>query len=658
MNTTTQPHGVKTSYMDKTTSPGTDFFRFANGAWVDNTQIPDEYSSWGSFNVLRDENLAQLLALLEEAAANTGATPGSNAQKIGAFYFAGMNEKKIEAEGAKPLASEFARISAIRSRRQLGNAIARLHNYGVNVMFGFGSGQDYADSTQVIAQAVQAGLSLPDRDYYLKDDDKSKEQRAKYVTHVTNMFKLLGFSASYAANAAAVVLKIETELAKVSRSRSERRDPTKNYNKMSVADFAALAPRLPIAQYLKRMGCDKVAAINVGQPDFFKGLDALMGTVTMTEWKIYFRWHLISATASMLSSDFVKEKFDFYGRTLTGSKALLPRWKRIVSATNGSLGEAVGELYVAKHFPPAAKARMLEMVGNLKEALRDSIKTRPWMSEETRVQALAKLDSFVTKIGYPDVWQDYSALRITRNSYVWNVLRAHVFENKLDLAKIGKPVDRNQWLMTPQTINAYYMPPMNEIVFPAAILQPPFFALDADDAANYGAIGAVIGHEMTHGFDDKGSQFDAQGNLRNWWTDADRAAFDSRIKLIKALYGSFSVSGDKHLLPDLVSGEAAADLGGVKLAYLALQKSLETKPRTTDANGFTDEQRFFLAFAQIWATKARDEYEQMQVTTDPHPPGRFRVNGTVCNLPEFAKAFGLADDAPIMLPAEKRADLW
>ncbi len=657
MNTNTK-HGVKTSYMDTSVSPGKDFFRYANGSWVDNTQIPDEYPSWGSFNVLRDENLAQLRAMLEEAAASTNAEPGSNAQKIGAFYFAGMNEKKIEAEGAKPLASIFAGISRIRSRKQLADQIARLHMFGINVMFGFGSGQDAADSTQVIAQAVQAGLSLPDRDYYLKDDAKSVELRAKYVTHVTNMFKLLGCNAKYAANAAATVLKIESELAKVSLSRSERRDPQKNYNKMAVADFCAIAPRLPIARYMQRMGVGAVAAINVGQPSFFAGLNELMGTITVTEWKVYFRWHVINATASLLSSDFVNEKFDFYGRTLTGNKALLPRWKRIVSATNGSLGEAVGELYVAKYFPPAAKARMLEMVGNLKEALRDSINTRQWMSDATRVQALGKLDSFVTKIGYPDQWQDYSGLRITRNSYVWNVLRANMFENKADLDKIGQPVDRGQWLMTPQTINAYYMPPMNEIVFPAAILQVPFFDLAADDATNYGAIGAVIGHEMTHGFDDKGSQYDAQGNLRNWWTDADRAAFDARIKLIKALYGSFSVSGDKHLLPDLVSGEAAADLGGLKLAYLALQKSLETKPRVTDDNGFTDEQRFFLSFAQIWATKARDEYEQMQVTTDPHPPGRFRVNGTVCNLPEFAKAFGLPDDAPIMLPADKRCDLW
>lgn len=650
-------NGIKVSFMDQSADPGKDFFRYANGTWLDTTEIPAEYPRWGAFLQLRDDNLEQLHTLMQEAAASD-AGDGSIEAKIGAFFFAGMNEAKIESDGAKPIAAELARIDRVKNHDQLADIVARLHIYGPNVFFGFGSGQDYADSSQVIAQAVQSGLGLPDRDYYTKDDDKSVETRAKYVQHVAEMFQLHGYKRARALTAAKTVMEIETALATASLTKSERRNPEANYNKMPVSEFQALIPQFDVGRYLKALGAPSFDEINVGQPGFFKALNELLGNTSMSKLKAYMRWHFIRVTASCLSSEFADAKFNFYGKTLTGQTEQQPRWKRIVSATSGELGDAVGELYVAKHFPPEAKARMQTLVENLREALREKIRGAEWMAEATRENAERKLDAFVAKIGYADKWQDYSSLRIHRSTYVWNVLRANRFHAMEDLAKIGKPVDRGEWHMSPQTVNAYYSPLMNEVVFPAAILQPPFFNMEADDAINYAAIGAVIGHEMTHGFDDKGSQFDASGNLVNWWTDEDRAEFERRITLIKDQYSSFTTGSGKHLIGDLVSGEAAADLGGLKLAYLALQRVLDAGERTTDSNGFTDEQRFFLSFAQLWASKARTEYADMMVTVDPHPPGNHRCNGTLAHMSEFVEAFGLTEDAEMMLPKEKRCHLW
>ncbi len=653
-----QEHGIKSSYMDRTADPGRDFFRFANGAWLDATAIPPEYPRWGSFLILRESNLAQLNRLMEELSASTGNAPGTVAQQVGDFFFSGMDEKKVARDGAKPLAREFARIDAVRSRRQLAEVIGRLHNYGANVLFGFGSGQDFADSNQVIAQAAQSGLGLPDRDYYTKDDGDSVTLREKYVAHVARMFILLGYNKSRAEKAAAAVMKIETALAHASLTKTERRDPAKNYHKMPLAEFQEIVSRLPLDIYLKTIGSPEFDQLNVGQPAFFKGVNELLGTITFTEWKAYLRWHFIRTTASYLSPAFVDEKFDFYGKTLTGQKEQQARWKTVVDVTGSLLSEAVGQLYVARHFPPSSKTRMLELVENLREAFRQTLETIDWMSDDTRKAALEKLNAFNFKIGYPDKWIDYSSLRVHRNCYVWNVLRAKQFASKRDLAEIGKTVDRGQWHMPPHMVNAYYSSTLNENVFPAGILQPPFFDAEADDAYNYGGIGMVIGHEMTHGFDDKGSKFDARGNLKNWWTEADRTEFERRIALIKEQYGSFEVAGGVRLIGDLISGEAAADLGGAKLAYLALQKALEKTGRKTDAYGFTDEQRFFLAFAQLWATKALDEYEKLSAKTDPHPPGRYRVKGTLAHMTEFVQAFGLADDCEMMLPPDKRCKLW
>lgn len=655
---TENTHGIQLSYMDRNADPGRDFFRFANGAWLDNTPIPPAYPRWGAFLMLRDRALETVHGILQAAAANTDAVAGSNEQKIGDFFAAGMDETAIEAAGLQPLAAEFARIDRVRTRGQFASAVARLHMIGADVFFGFGGGADYKNSSQVIAQAGQDGLGLPDRDYYTKTDKRSVELRRKYVLHVQRMFQLLGHGAKKAAQAARAVMRIETRLAKASSTQVELRDPEANYHKMCNCAFERLTPHFPMRRYLADLGCAHVTEVNVGQPAFLKAFDRLVDQTSMADLKTYMRWHLINAFGGALSSAFVNEKFDFFGRTLQGSKELLPRWKRMVEATSGSLGEAVGEVYVRDNFSPEAKTRMLELVANVTAALRETLTKVDWMSEPTRKNALAKLDSFVAKIGYPDKWRDYSELHIDRKSYVANVIRAREFGAKKHLAKIGKPVDRTEWGMFPQTVNAYYSPLKNEIVFPAAILQAPFFDPLADDAANYGGIAVVIGHEMTHGYDDKGSQFDAQGNMRDWWTAGDRAGFEGRIDRIREQYGAFQVAGGEHLQGNLVSGEAAADLGGLKLAYMALMKVLAGKQDEKDATGFTHEQRFFIAFAQIWASKATPEYERMQAANDPHPPGNHRTNGTLANVPEFARAFGLPEGCPMMLPPEKRCELW
>jgi putative endopeptidase len=651
-------HGINTSSMDPTCSPGKDFFRYANGKWIDTTKIPDEYSRWGTFLILHDRLLDTLKSLMEKAAANTASIPGSNDQKIGDFFFTGMNESKIEAEGAQPLAGELATIDGIRTKGQLADAVARFQLLGMDVMFGFGSGQDAHDSTQVIAQAVQGGLGLPERDYYTKNGGHSARLREQYVAHVARMFELLGRQRHHAKKAAQAVMAIETALAKAAKTNVALRNPVKNYHKMSVAKFCALIPLFPAQRFLSQLGCAQVAELNVGQPRFFKALNRLFSETSISQWRHYLRWHLIKATAPYLSSAFADESFDFWGHILTGSKVQQPRWKRVVATTDAHLGEALGELYVRDNFPPQAKTRVTELVSNLCSALKNTLNTLDWMSESTRQSAQEKLAAFVAKIGYPDKWLDYSALEINRDSYVGNVLRASKFLCQIDLAKIGKTVDRTEWFMTPQTINAYYSPAKNEIVFPAAILQPPFFDMLADDATNYGGIGMVIGHEMTHGFDDQGSKYDAHGNLREWWTDEDKTQFDDRTQLIREQYSSYQVSGGAHVKGPLVSGEAAADLGGLKIAYLALQRALTGKVREKDANGFTEEQRFFLSCAQVWSLKARPEQEELQVATDPHPPAQFRVNGTLANMPEFAQAFDLPADCEMMLPPEKRCRLW
>lgn len=655
----TTNHGIKPAYMDKSVSPGVDFNRFANGSWIDNTEIPAKYPRWGAFLMLRDQTLEQTRVILEELATRSETfAPGSIEQKVNDFFASGMDEAAIEAAGITPIKGELARINTIRSLRRLGDVIAHLHTVGVGGAFAFGASPDTDDSSQMIGHALQSGIGLPDRDYYLGRDKKSKELRQQYVNMLCRMFELIGEKSKVARRHAEAVLKLETAMAKAFMSKEDRRDPDKTKNKMTIAQFQALVPKLNVSRYFSNIGCPPMETLNVMQPAYFQALNKLLTKVSLNDWRVYLRWQLIRSSSSALPAAFGDASFEFFGKTMQGSKEREPRWMRMISATNSALGEALGQLYVAKHFKPEAKAKMLELIALLQDAFRESINERTWMSEETRANALAKLDAFVPMIGYPDKWRDYSELHIDRTSFAANCLRSDEFEHKADLAKIGKPVDQSEWHMTPQTVNAYYSPQSNRIVFPAAILQDPFFDPEADFAFNCGGILVVIGHEESHGFDDKGCRYDGQGNLRNWFAEGDLDKFMVLINLLKKQFGQFTVAGGKKVNPNLVAGEAAGDLGGIKLALRVLKKHIATHGMTIDENGYNDLQRFFIAFGQIWASKVTPQYEEQQVATDPHPPAQFRVNGTLAHLAEFAEAFGLPDDCPMMLPPADRCDLW
>jgi putative endopeptidase len=633
-------HGYDVANLDRTCKPCDDFYQFAVGGWLKNNPIPAEYPMWGSAVMLADKNEQALNGILEAAAANTSAAAGSNEQKIGDFFASCMDTKEIDARGLKPIGAELAEIEAIHDTAGLIDIGAKLQAKGVGVLFNFSSDQDFKDSSKVIGEANQGGLSLPDRDYYTRDDEESKKLRQQFVEHVTKMLVLAGDSQANAAEAANTLLSIETSLAKASMTNVERRDPEKNYHKMHVADAQALTPRFSWDAYFQAVGSPKLTEINIGQPDFFKALDGLLTSVSLADWKTYYRWQLIHRTAALLSDPFVRENFAFNGRILTGAKEIRPRWKRCTSATDQQLGEALGQVYVQKYFPPEAKARALELVHNLLAALRDDLVSLPWMSPATRKAAIEKLEAFTIKIGYPDTWRDYSALKIDRGSYVRNVFRATEFENARDLAKIGKRVDRAEWGMTPPTVNAYNNPQLNEIVFPAGILQPPFYDPKRDDAYNYGGIGSVIGHEVTHGFDDQGAQFDPRGNLKNWWTPGDLKSFQDRGECVAKQFDGYEVEKGLHENGKLVEGESIADLGGLTISYAAYEKSLQGKPRPADKDGFTPEQRFFLGWAQVWGANLRLEFARLMANTNPHPLPRFRGNGPLSNMAEFAQAFG------------------
>jgi putative endopeptidase len=633
-------HGFDPANLDRTCKPCDDFYQFAAGGWLKNNPIPPEYSEWGSFITLTEKNQQALRGILEEAAAKTSAAPGSNEQKIGDYYASCMDTGAIEAQGLKPLAPILAEVEAIHDIPGLVEIGAHLQALGASALFTYGSDQDFKDSSKVIGEANQGGLGLPDRDYYTREDSESKKQLEQYVEHVTKLFVLMGDDQDKAAAEAKTVLAIETSLAKASMTNVDLRDPQKVYHKMSVVDAQALTPHLPWQVYFQAIGSPKLAEINIGQPDFFMTLDRMLESVSLADWKTYYRWHLIHRSASLLSEPFAQENFNFNGRILTGSKEIRARWKRCASAVDNQLGEALGQVYVQKYFPPEAKARALELVHNLTSALRDDLQTLPWMSPATRKAATEKLEAFTVKIGYPDKWRDYSALKIDRGPYVLNTFRGVQFENARDLAKIGKPVDRSEWGMTPPRVDAYNNGQLNEIVFPAGILQPPFYDPKRDDAYNYGAIGAVIGHEITHGFDDQGAQFDLHGNLKNWWAPDDLKNFQDRGECVAKQFDGYEVEKGLHENGKLVEGESIADLGGVTLAYAAFQKSLAGKPLETDANGFTPEQRFFLGYANNWAVNVRPELARLQTNTDPHPIPRYRANGPLSNMAEFAKAFG------------------
>ncbi len=650
-------HGVDVSTIDPNVSPCQDFYQYANGKWLAENPIPADKTSWGGFSEISERNTAVLHTILDSLVAAPPAPKGSVTRKVTDFYKSGMDTARIEKEGAKPLAAEFARIDTVRDVPTLEAEIAHLHSLGIGTAWSFGVGADDKDSTQNIAQLGQGGLGLPDRDYYLLTDAKSQATRADYAAHVARMFVLLGDDPVTAARESGVVISIETRLARASMTRVQRRDPNATYHKMTLAALDKTTPGVSWKPYFAALGIPNPGPLLVGQPVFFAEAGRMLQAVPQADWKTYLRWDIIHGTASYLSSDFVGESFEFYGTNLSGATAQRPRWKRILGATDGALGEGLGEIYVARAFSPEAKARALALVENVKAALRDRLAALEWIGPDTRTQALNKLDHMAVKIGYPDHWRDYSALQISSPDYVTNALAANRFEFERDLHHLGQPVDRSEWGMTPPTVNAYYRPSFNEIVFPAGILQPPFFDPEADDASNYGAIGAVMGHEMTHGFDDQGRQFDAQGNLRDWWTESDRKNFQARADLIVKQFDAYVPIDDKHINGQLTQGENIADLGGLKLAYLAFEKAEQGKPRVL-IDGFTPEQRFFLAYAQAWRANIRPESLRLRLATDPHSPNKYRVLGPISNLPEFAAAFpcppGMADKAA----AASRVSIW
>ena len=642
-----QNKGFDTGRMDKSVEACTDFFEYANGTWLKRTEIPAAYSSWGSFNMLAENNRDILKNLLETAAKSKGAK-GSDAQLIGDFYASCMDEAAIEKAGAKPLDPYFKQIDKIKTKEDVIRYVAAAHNLAIPALFGFGPGPDLKNSSVVIANSGQGGLSLPNRDYYTNADEKSKETRAKFVEHMTNMFKLLGDSPEKAAANAQTVMNIQTRLANASLAPVEMRNPDNRYHKISLADAKELAPNLYLDTYITTRGVPAVTEFNIGQPKFFAEVNKMMDEVSVADWQTYLRWMTVNSAAPMLSKAFVDENFDFYSRYLSGTKEQQPRWRRCVGATDGSLGEALGQEYVKQNFTPKAKERMNEMIDNLTVAMRERINNLEWMGEATKKQALTKLSTFKRKIGYPDVLRGYKGVSIDRKSYFENALNSGQFQIKRNLQDIGKPVDRTRWGMTPPTVNAYYSGVFNEIAFPAGILQPPFFNFEADDAINYGAIGGVIGHEISHGFDDSGSRFDAEGNLKMWWTDEDRKKFEERAACVVKQFNEFEVQPGLFVNGKLALGENIGDLAGLTIAYDAYMKSLEGKPRPANIDGFTPEQRFFLGWAQVWAAKATQEAEALQVKTGPHALPRFRVNGPLSNMPQFAKAFGCKAGQPMV----------
>ncbi len=651
------PHGVNPAHLDRSVAPSQDFFQFSNGGWVKANPIPGDQSAWGAFNELREANRRTLRDLMEEAA-KTQAPKGSALQKVGDFYASGMDEAAIEKAGLKPLQPMLARIAAIRDTRALAREIGRLHLEVGSPAFSFFVGQDDKDSTSYIAQFMQGGLGLPDRDYYTLTDARSQEIRAKYLAHVARMFELLGEKPALAKAHAGVVMDLETRLAKASMTQVEQRDPHAIYHKMSPTELAKLAPGFPWDAFFKTIGLPEQKALLVRQPKFFEELGRMAKELPMAQWQTYLRWNLVRATAGELPDAFGKESFAFYGQVLSGAKERQARWKRVQSSTDGALGELVGQLYVKKAFSPEAKQKMLALVSNLRAALKDRIAQLTWMSAPTKQKAQEKLAAFNVKIGYPDTWRDYSRLEVKKGAFLANNLAAARFEFQRNLGKLGKPIDRAEWGMTPQTVNAYYDPSMNEIVFPAGILQPPFFDPKADDAVNYGGIGMVIGHEMTHGFDDQGCQYDAKGNLNNWWTEADTKAYQASTDLVKQQAAAFEVMPGLKLNGELTLGENIADLGGLKIAFEALKMQWAKTGKPAAIDGFTPEQRFFLGYAQAWRSNSRPEALRMQVMTDPHSPAKYRVNGPLANLPEFLEAFQVGEGSPMARPASQRPTIW
>ena len=644
--TPTRVPGFDPAALDRSADACQDFYQFACGGWLEANPLPPEEPSYGRFKELADRNRETLREILEAAARpSSGRSPLT--AKIGDYYASCMDEAGIERKGLAPLEPTLARIDSLSSKADLAPLLVDLHLAGVGALFGITSEGDFNDATQVIAWLAQGGLGLPDRDYYFKDDEKSAEHRSAYLAHVARMMQLAGRSAADAAAGADTVMRIETELARHSLDVVALRDPQNMNHKTPVGGLATLTPRFDWPVYLRGVGLSTIEHANLVSPRFFEGLDQVLASTSVEDLKTYLRWQALHAAAPLLPEAFVDEDFAFFGRTLMGQKALRPRWKRCVDYTDEDLGEALGQAYVERRFGQESKARTLAMVHQLERALAADIETLPWMTAATRQQALTKLKAIANKIGYPDTWRDYGPYTVVRGDALGNSARGNAFELRRQLAKAGKPVQRGEWLMTPPTVNAYYHPLLNEINFPAGILQPPFFDNALDDAVNYGAIGAVIGHELTHGFDDQGRQFAADGDLRDWWTEQDAREFEARAGCFVDQYGEYEVTGGVKVNGKLTLGENVADNGGVRIAYMALMETLAGKT-VEPIDGFTPGQRFFLGWAQIWCENASPEFQRLKALTNPHAENRYRVNGVVVNMPEFAKAFGCAADAPMV----------
>ncbi|HET9838969.1 MAG TPA: M13 family metallopeptidase [Candidatus Angelobacter sp.] len=635
-----RPKSFDLAAMDKSVDPCEDFYQYACGTWRKNNPIPSDQARWGRFNELAEYNRQFLHNILEKASANDPRrTPVM--QKIGDMYQSCMDETTVNSKGAAPLKPELDRIAAITSKDQLIDTIAYLHSLGVPALFGFGAQPDLHNASMIIANVGQGGLGLPDRDYYLEQDPKSQETRQKYLEHMANMFGLLGDDQGVAQKEAQAVMNIETRLAEAAFKRVQMRDPRNRDHKMKVSELDALAPNFQFNRLFAASGAPSFTEVNVVPPDFFQKANSVLDAASIDDWKTYLRWHLVHSAAAALSDAFVKENFSFEGQYLSGQKELQPRWKRCVQITDRLLGEALGQPYVQETFGAEGKARMLKMVAALEDSLGQDIQELDWMTPETKKQALVKLHAITNKIGYPDKWRDYDTVKIVRGDFFGDGQRARAFEVKRQLNKIGKPLDKNEWGMTPPTVNAYYSAANNDINFPAGILQPPFFDRSEDDAVNFGGIGVVIGHELTHGFDDQGSKFDAEGNLTNWWTQKDREEFEKRTGCIADEYSGFVAVEDVHLNGRLTLGENTADNGGLKIALMSLRKQMANDAKTAaKKDGFTAEQRFFLGFAQIWCQNSTPESSRLLAKTDPHSPGQYRVNGTLQNSDDFAKAFG------------------
>lgn len=648
---------IDTKNMDTSVKPGDNFYEYVNGQWIKNHPVPPEYSQYGAFTVLYEENQKKLRSLIEKVSADKHAAKGSIAQKIRDFYNSGMDTAAIEKLGIKPIAKELEKIERLSNKEELTAYMATMQRYGMAPLFYFFADADQRNSSMEIANLYQGGLGLPDVDYYLNKDDASKKLRASYVDHLTKMFILKGDSKEQAAKSADEVMKLETQLASVSFTRLEQRDPIKNYNKMTLAMLKDSVPGFEWDLFFKTLGLENPGDINVGQVKFFKGIGDLMDKVDMDTWKAYLTWNLLDASANFLSEDFVKQNFDFYGKTLSGQQQMRPRWKRVLGVVSGGLGEALGQLYVEEYFPASSKERMVQLVNNLRESFGQRIGKLDWMSDETKAKALEKLSAITVKIGYPDKWRDYTKLDIVSGSYFDNIIAVRTFGFNRKLNKIGKPVDKTEWGMTPQTVNAYYNPSNNEIVFPAAILQPPFFDPDADDAVNYGAIGVVIGHEMTHGFDDQGRQYDKDGNLNDWWTEDDAKRFTEKTKKLAALYDNYVVLDSLHVNGSLTMGENIADLGGLNISHQAYENSLHGKtPAPID--GFSADQRFYMGYAQVWRQSIRPKEMARRLKTDVHSPGEARVNIPPFNIDSFIKAFDVKEGDKLFIPKDKRAYIW